>query len=82
MTRGINHVEDILSAVDTPRQTHSLRLNGNTALALNVHTVEVLGTHGAIIDNARELKHPVGQRGLPVVDVGNDGEIADERWIS
>ena len=33
----------------------------------------------AVCDNAGELKHPVGQRGLAVVDVSDDAEVPNLR---
>ena len=33
--------------------------------------------HLALADGAGELEQPVGQRGLAVVDVGDDAEVAD-----
>ena len=50
-------------------------------LALDVHPVEVLRPHRAVVDDAGELEHPVGQRRLAVVDVGDDAEVPDQvRW--
>jgi hypothetical protein len=38
-----------------------------------------LGAHRSLVDDTGELKHPVRQRGLAVVDVGNDAEIPNLR---
>jgi hypothetical protein len=54
-----------------------LRLDGDAALALDVHRVEHLGLHLAVGQAAAALDQAVGQRALAVVDVGNDGEVAD-----
>ena len=56
---------------------HGLRLDRDPALALEVHGVEQLGPHVAPLDRVRHLQDAVGQRRLPVVDVGDDGEVAD-----
>ena len=53
-------------------------LDGDAALALQVHGVEHLLHHFALGEGAGDLEQPVGQRGLAVVDVRNDREIADE----
>ena len=60
-----------------PRHPHVLGLDRDAPLALEVHRVEVLLAHVAGVDGAGELEDAVGQRGLAVVDVGDDGEVAD-----
>jgi hypothetical protein len=74
----VDQVEDVLDAVDGPRQPDGLRLDGDAALALDVHAVEVLRAHVALLDDAGHLQHPVGQRRLAMVDVGDDAEVADQ----
>jgi hypothetical protein len=58
-------------------QRGRLGLDGDPALALEVHRVQDLGFHLPVGQPAAELDEPVGQRGLAVVDVGDDGEITD-----
>ncbi len=58
-------------------ETHGLRLDGDAALALELHGVEHLARHLARLEPAAALDDPVGQRRLAVIDVGNDREIAD-----
>ncbi len=52
-------------------------LDGDAALALDVHRVEHLLLHVAQRDGVRLLDEPVGEGGLAVVDMGDDGEVAD-----
>ena len=47
------------------------------ALALQIHGVEHLLPHLPLVERAGELDQPVGERGLAVVDVGDDAEVAD-----
>ena len=54
-----------------------LGLDGDAPLALQVHAVEHLLAHVPLGDGVGHLQDAVGQRGLPVVDVGDDAEIAD-----
>ena len=56
---------------------HRLRLDRDPALALEVHRVEHLRAHRARVDGLRHLEDAIGQRRLPVVDVGDDREVAD-----
>jgi len=77
VTRGVDHVHGVGNALKPPRHTNSLALDGDSTLALNVHTVQILGSHVAIANNSSELQHAVSQRGLTVVNVRNDAKIAD-----
>ena len=54
-----------------------LGLDGDPALALEVHGVEQLGAHRPGVDGVRDLEDAIGQRRLAVVDVGDDREVAD-----
>jgi hypothetical protein len=67
---------ELVTAVVEP---HRLELDGDAPLALEVHGVEVLVAHLAGVDRAADLEHPVGQRRLAVVDVGDDRDVADAR---
>ena len=63
-----------LGAVIEP---HRLRLDGDAALALDIHGIEHLLDHFARLEPAGELNQPVGQRRFAMVDMGDDREIAD-----
>ena len=54
------------------RQRHGLRLDRDTALALEIHRVEHLLLHLAGFKAAASLDQPVRERGLAVIDVRND----------
>src|SRR5690606_31259382 len=73
--RGVDQVQYVVLVVDTPRQPNVLRLDGDAALALDVHPVEVLRPHEALLDDTGELQHPVGQGRLAMVDVRDDAEV-------
>jgi hypothetical protein len=60
---------------------HRLSLDRDPALALEVHRVEHLRAHRAGVDRVRHLEDAVGQGRLPMVDVGDDGEVADVRLV-
>ena len=75
---GVDQVEDVVLAVARlVIEPHGLRLDGDAALALDIHGIEHLLLHLARLEPAGELDQPVGQRGLAVVDMRDDGEIAD-----
>ena len=78
MTRRIDEVELILLAVlALVVQPHRLRLDGDAALALDVHVVEDLRLHLTLRQRARILNQTVRNRRLAMVDVRDDREIAD-----
>jgi len=76
--RGVDEVE--LVAVPVARaigERHRLGLDGDAALALELHGVEHLLLHLALAEPAADLDEAVGERGLAVVHVRDDGEVAD-----
>ncbi len=66
--RGVHHANGV-------------SLDGDAALAFEVHRIKDLGLHFARGQRSGELKKAVGQRGFAVVDVSDDREIADERCV-
>ena len=78
MSRGVDQVEIVdLAVARLVGQGRGLRLDGDAALLFQIHGVEHLLGHFAVGQAAAELDEAVGQGGLAVVDVGDDGEIAD-----
>ena len=71
---------DQVQHVAPPLDSHVLGLDGDTALPLDVHRVEVLLAHVPWVHGPRQLEDPVGERGLAVVDVADDGEVA-KAWV-
>ena len=66
-----------LAVVGGVAHAHGLALDGDAALALDVHGVEQLGLHVALGHRARKLQDAVRERGLAVIDVRDDREVAD-----
>ena len=58
-------------------EPHRASLDRDAALALEIHVVEELGLHLARRDRARQLQQAIGKRRFAVIDVRDDGEIAD-----
>jgi hypothetical protein len=81
VTRGVDDVDGHVPAPDTVLHRGVLREDRDALLALQVH-----GVHDALVDVAALglvggespglPEHGVDQRGLPVVDVGDDGDVA------
>src|SRR5580698_1528622 len=56
-------------------------LDGDAALALEVHGVEHLGLHLAHGERSGQLQQAVRQRGFTVVDVRDDRKVAEESGV-
>jgi hypothetical protein len=55
-----------------------LQLDGNAALALQVHLIENLLAHLAQADGGGLLKQAISQRRFPVIYMGDDAKVPDE----
>ena len=90
---GLERARDLVGEVDVPGRidqvqlmalpgdAHRLGLDRDPALALEIHRVEQLLAHVAVGDGVRELENAIGQGRLPVVDVGDDREVADPALV-
>jgi hypothetical protein len=67
----------LLAALRLEAECDALCLDGDAPLTLQVHRVEDLRLHLASLEPSALLDEPVGQRRLAVIDMGDDGEIAD-----
>ncbi len=79
MAGGVDQVE--LDPLPVPRVVmhgDGMGLDGDPALALEVHGVEELVLLLALRDGLGELQETIRERGLPVIDVGDDGEVPGE----
>ena len=82
VARRVDEVQYIdLAVVGAVIQTHGARLDGDAALALELHGVEDLVLHLALFNGMALLQQPVCQRGFAVVNVGDDRKIADMRKV-
>ncbi len=70
-------VSTILMRVSCQQNRRDLGQDGDAALALEIVGIQrPLGDTLVLAERARLLQQPVDQRGLAVVDMGNDGDIA------
>src|SRR5262249_53838534 len=58
-------------------EPHRVGLDGDPALALQIHGVEHLIDGFLRVHGAGECEEPVGQGRFPVIDVRDDGEVSD-----
>ena len=78
VTRGVDEVELVGAAVGgLVGQPHRTGLDGDAALTLQVHVVQQLALHVPIGHGVALLNQPVGKGGLSVVDVCDNGKIAN-----
>ena len=59
-------------------ETDGMSLDGDAALTLEIHGVEHLFHHFALLERAGCFQKTVSDGAFAVVDVGDDGEISDE----
>ena len=78
----VDQVELIIAAVfGAVVQAHGVSLDGDAALALQVHRVQHLRHHFALRQRAGHFQQTIRQGRLAVIDVRNDAEISDSRGI-
>ena len=78
VARRIDQVELVrLAIVGVIGNANGIRLDRDAALALDIHGVEQLRLHIALVDGMGELEDAVTDRGLAMVDMRNDREVAD-----
>ena len=78
MARGVDEVQGVdLAVLGLVEQVHGPGLDGDAPLPLQVHVVQNLVLHLPLRHGVAQLQQPVRQRGLAMVDVGNDGKVAD-----
>ena len=79
---GVDQVELVgLAVLRGVHHADGVGLDGDAALALQVHGIEHLGLHFARGERSGELQQAVGERGFAVVNVRDDREIADEGGV-
>ncbi len=75
---GVARRVDDVDARGPPDDRGRLGENGDAALALEVVRIHhPLGDALVVAEGARLLQEPVDERGLAVVDVGDDGDVAE-----
>ena len=78
MARSVDEVELVgLAVVGLIAHRHGAGLDGDAALFFNVHVVQHLVGHRALVNAVGQLQHTVGQGGFAVVDVCDNAEVAD-----
>ena len=76
---GVDQVEGVRAPIGGGvLHPHSVELDRDPALPLQLVGVEHLVAHLAAVERPGGFEQPVGQRRLAVVDVGDDAEVADE----
>ena len=75
---GVDEIELVEGAVLRPIvEAHRVALDGDAALALDIHVVEHLVAEAAFLHRPARLDQSIRERRLAVVDVRDDAEVAD-----
>ena len=78
MAGSVDQVELVgLAVLCGIHHAYGVSLDGDTALAFEVHRVKDLGLHLAGRERSGQLEQAVSQGRFPVVDMRDDCEIAD-----
>ncbi len=78
----VDQVENVGASVSCPiGKADRLRLDGDAALALDIHRIEHLRTHLALAEGAANFDQTVGEGRFAVINMGDDGKVADAREI-
>ena len=83
MSGRVHQIEDIfLSILRGEIQAHGLGFDGDAAFALDIHGIEHLFFHFTVGEAATLLDEAVGKCRFAVVNVSNDGKIADKALVN
>ena len=83
MARRVDQIEHIVLAVlGLIIKAHGVGLYGNAAFTLQIHGVENLVNHLAVGNRTTKLDQAISECGLAMINMGDDGEIADLRRFS
>ena len=75
---GINEIQLVgLAITGRVVQRHALRLDGDATLTLQLHGIQHLFFELTLTEAATDLNKAVRQRGFTMIDVGDDGEVAN-----
>ena len=78
MTRRVDEVQGIgLAVLRRVEDLYGAGLDGDAPLPLQIHVVQQLVCHLPLRHGVALFQQAIRQRGFTVVDVGDDGEIAD-----
>ena len=81
MAGGIDQVKLIPFVFKRVINGNRMHTDSNSPLALQIHTIEQLGTEIALSDRPGFQQELIGQRALAVVDMGDDGKIPDQPGV-
>ena len=77
MPRGVNQIQVIFVAVSgSVGQANRLAFYGDTAFSFDIHVVQNLIFEITVRYDVRGLDQPIGEGGLPMVDMGDYTEIS------
>ena len=80
VARGVDEVEAVgLPVGGLVVHPDGPGLDGDAPLPLQVHIVQQLGGHLPLLHRAADFNHPVGQGGLAVINMGDNGKVSDFR---
>lgn len=83
MTGRIDEIELVADAVfGLILQGNALGFDGNAPLPLQIHGITNLVSHLPVAQTTTGLDEPIGYGGFTMIDMGNNGKVADMLKIS
>ena len=78
MTRSVDQIQLVgLAVFGLVGHAHGVGFDGDAAFAFEVHRIQHLRLHLPRSQRPGQFQQAIRKRGFAVVDMGNDGEIAD-----
>src|SRR3954467_1547264 len=82
MPRSINEIQLIrLTVLSLVKHGNGMGFNGNSPLPLQIHRIEHLVLHLPRGNGSGSMQKAVGQRRFPMVDMGDDAEVSNMRYV-
>ena len=82
MTRRVNEIQGVdLAILRLVEDLYGPGLDGDAPLPLQIHVVQQLVFHLPLRHGVALLQQPVRQRGFTVVNVSDNGKVADVRLV-
>ena len=73
----VDQIQLVLLPIHFGLHRHGTRFDRYPTLPLKLHVVENLLLHLSLADRVGDFEQPVGERALPMVDMGHDREVTD-----
>ena len=78
---GVDEVQRVRHVILHVLDAHGRGFDGDAAFTFQIHRIEHLGFGFTIRNRAGGLQQPIGQSALAVINVGDDGKVANRHSL-